>query len=741
MAADPNTPGLIEKGNINLFNRPNIPNPNGGISTVYSTSFGDDKGREILVPRAADGKILTEKEAEERYYRTGEHLGIFNSPDAATKYAEQLHEDYAAGKYSRSPMATPNISLPSTTAPAPPSGNSVDLAHAILAPVVAPDDYKAKAWEIFHNTQGADFEQQLGALQGISKRVKEQLWNAKANPDKFALQRPDVVAPPAAANARPVSIQPVPLVGATQRPYQAPARDLGNLTPEEYMQQSSADRGAYEQQDRNQRIQNLSEGTVGAAKSAGQTANTLLNVVAPVNEIAEKVSPGINKRIDAALTPQTEHEQYGADAETALEFMLGDEALKGLSTADQLAEGSKLAKIFEKYPKIATVVAGAARGGAVGGTVGGIHGGTEGAIKGAEGGAVAGGIGGALDVAGDAVSDTKNAVKKVLSKFKTQPLAEGVEEALAPSEAGAQIQSELQGAKQAAGKKVGAAREAVYPSPDTTVKIGSDSPLGKQVNTFLGQMPEEDAGLEALRSPETTKLRNTLTELNDKLENGWEMNQKQVAGLKQQLQSEASRLSSLARREGIGGTEAGMLKKLGSALNESEINGLSEQVSGPANAQAYSEAKQGFADIAERQRGLAGKAATTDEPSKIIDSLSKGNVSPESVKATLADVTSENLPKYRLSVMNQALNNAAGDWEKLRDSVAKKPEAWKALLGDEYAQYIQTIAHNTDVATRKAFLKKVGVGAAIGTASLVGGGTLARHFGLIGHAAKALGGE
>ncbi|MGA2857577.1 MAG: hypothetical protein ABSE40_11950 [Candidatus Sulfotelmatobacter sp.] len=101
-------PGLIQPGNIDLYNRPKIPNPQGGISTVYSTSFGDDKGREILVPRAADGTILSEKEAEQRYYRTGKHLGIFDSPEHATAYAEKLHNEYAAGKYDRKTMADQN---------------------------------------------------------------------------------------------------------------------------------------------------------------------------------------------------------------------------------------------------------------------------------------------------------------------------------------------------------------------------------------------------------------------------------------------------------------------------------------------------------------------------------------------------------------------------------------------------------------------------------------------------------
>ena len=163
--ADPQQ-GLLEPGNIDLYNRPQIHNPQGGISTVYSTSFGDDKGREILVPRAADGKILSEKAAEQRYYKTGEHLGIFDSPEHATAYAQQLHNDYAAGKYNKTPMAIPqtaqaqsdqgqdiNVDLNAglqKTAPPPPQGNpmiSPDYADARVIPAEHQDAATQAGWE------------------------------------------------------------------------------------------------------------------------------------------------------------------------------------------------------------------------------------------------------------------------------------------------------------------------------------------------------------------------------------------------------------------------------------------------------------------------------------------------------------------------------------------------------------------------------------------------------------------
>jgi hypothetical protein len=88
--------GLLEAGNIDLTKRPRVKNPDGSISTVRSMSF-EEEGREILVPTVSpDGKILTDQQAIDLYHRTGQHLGIFKNADAASAYAQQLHEAQAA---------------------------------------------------------------------------------------------------------------------------------------------------------------------------------------------------------------------------------------------------------------------------------------------------------------------------------------------------------------------------------------------------------------------------------------------------------------------------------------------------------------------------------------------------------------------------------------------------------------------------------------------------------------------
>lgn len=102
--------GLRVPGNIDLYAQPKVKNPAGGTSTVYSFSVNLD-GQEVLLPRVTpDGRLLSEAQAIKEYERTGRHLGIFDSPDSATRYAEQLHRDYEAGKYE--PYAKPMPSHP-----------------------------------------------------------------------------------------------------------------------------------------------------------------------------------------------------------------------------------------------------------------------------------------------------------------------------------------------------------------------------------------------------------------------------------------------------------------------------------------------------------------------------------------------------------------------------------------------------------------------------------------------------
>lgn len=85
----------VVAGNIDLTKRPVVKNPDGSISTIRSISVNID-GREVLIPTVSDdGKVLTDRQAVDLFKRTGKHLGMFDSPEAATTYAERLHQQQA----------------------------------------------------------------------------------------------------------------------------------------------------------------------------------------------------------------------------------------------------------------------------------------------------------------------------------------------------------------------------------------------------------------------------------------------------------------------------------------------------------------------------------------------------------------------------------------------------------------------------------------------------------------------
>ena len=171
----PNVKGLVEPGNIDIWKRPTVHNADGSHSSEYSTSFQDDKGREVLVPTVVNGKFLTPdgkkpaegspeekamfKAAWDHYLKTGENLGKFDNPDNADAYAGILHNRGAkptpqvvkawAGQIqgqtpAPSTTTTPqDINLPSQSSPvtlaATPSAHT-----ATAGPTPTPDESSSK---------------------------------------------------------------------------------------------------------------------------------------------------------------------------------------------------------------------------------------------------------------------------------------------------------------------------------------------------------------------------------------------------------------------------------------------------------------------------------------------------------------------------------------------------------------------------------------------------------------------
>lgn len=87
------TTGRYGKGNIDLNRRKVVHNEDGTYSTDRSFSFWDDEEKkEILIPQVIDGRVVSEDEAIDHYYKTGEYFGKFDDWREADAYADQLHE-------------------------------------------------------------------------------------------------------------------------------------------------------------------------------------------------------------------------------------------------------------------------------------------------------------------------------------------------------------------------------------------------------------------------------------------------------------------------------------------------------------------------------------------------------------------------------------------------------------------------------------------------------------------------
>lgn len=85
--------GPISPGNIDLNNRPIVRNADGSISTVRTMGFTDKGGAVVNVPTVVGGKIVSDQEAIDNYYNTGQHLGIYRSVRDSNIAAEKLHRD------------------------------------------------------------------------------------------------------------------------------------------------------------------------------------------------------------------------------------------------------------------------------------------------------------------------------------------------------------------------------------------------------------------------------------------------------------------------------------------------------------------------------------------------------------------------------------------------------------------------------------------------------------------------
>jgi hypothetical protein len=282
-----------------------------------------------------------------------------------------------------------------------------DPAEPILRSAQGVDDgSRADAWDAFHGSQNEDELTQRLQNVNIPSSVKADLWDAKHKLGSSQTNQ----------SAGQTQAQPEGMAGRF---------------------------GAYSQ---------LGEGVIKGAKETVQgvvgAADTAANWINRKLGTSELHAPVPFEGQD--LEGKTPLESLGKGAEGLTEFLLGDEALKGLSLVEKAKHLGDAGKLLEKSPKLAKAVeigVNALRQGTVGGTQTLAHGGTIGDAL--TTGVVTGGTGAVLEGLGQGVKAVKSFITRgAQAEELGQNLAKGLTEGATPEQVAKTVATNLDAVEQ-----------------------------------------------------------------------------------------------------------------------------------------------------------------------------------------------------------------------------------------------------------------------------------------------------
>lgn len=169
--------GMVEPGNIDIHNRPVVKNADGSISTVRSMSTNID-GREVLIPTVSDdGRIMSDDEAIDNFMRTGRHLGMFSSPEAATAYAEGLHNQQA-DEYLPKQSQTTHQQQPRNPYAQGMANTNATLAQSREADTTAAKGFRERAIDAISGS--SQMTPELEGLQNVGSAPELNEWSMNA---------------------------------------------------------------------------------------------------------------------------------------------------------------------------------------------------------------------------------------------------------------------------------------------------------------------------------------------------------------------------------------------------------------------------------------------------------------------------------------------------------------------------------------------------------------------------------
>lgn len=194
-------------------------------------------------------------------------------------------------------------------------------------------------------------------------------------------------------------------------------------------------------------LADTAHGLVDLSAKEASTVRSAINKFLPASMQLDTNEPDSEKQVSDWLQQHSQNtgtddhsrteQSFGYGGETLMEFLLGDEALKGLSFADKLAAAGKTAKVLEGSPKLmqavkigaAKIAADAARAGVVQGAQTGIRSGSgtealeSGAGAAATTGVLGAAFGGAAHVLGKG-GEAANTISDMNNLAETAPTAE-----------------------------------------------------------------------------------------------------------------------------------------------------------------------------------------------------------------------------------------------------------------------------------------------------------------------------
>ena len=296
----------------------------------------------------------------------------------------------------------------------------MDFAQQTLTPVNTDDGTKAQAWEAYHHaTSIDDFTSKVSGLD-IPQDVKATLWEGANQRLNGATAAPSIPRP--TVNMQPAfSGRPT---GGTN--FQAvPAES----TPEG---QAAA---VAERENQSPKFAAAGHTAIGFGKGAEESAHTVGRIVnavtsnANISLLSQQPDDSIRQLPTSFQQPDylrsdSGYETAGKVGEGVLEFVMGDDALKGLKLAEKIGIASKLAKLVSDEPYVAKIVeAGlnASRMGLVSGAQTGLHEPNPGSI----------GIGTAVGAGGSVLSDVAGAGAAALFPKTKQAAVEAAVDTLA----------------------------------------------------------------------------------------------------------------------------------------------------------------------------------------------------------------------------------------------------------------------------------------------------------------------